>query len=245
MDTISRENNSMLPIGGIIVGLVGVILGGLALAQASKANKAVADHQPKIEKIDGLEAAASGAAASAERAAKEVRELRNSTQEAFNAVGGKLGEFQTSITKLEDSMKKPVVADKAGKKSGPAVAGPGEYIVKAGDGGPGSPGGESRRELEQALRRPEAEGSLEEVSSARATRLSPPELRPGGVFFNEPAGSQCFRPRLLGAAGGAAAALDPCAGGARRGVPSSGARHDPGVRRPAGARLGERRRGDA
>ena len=135
MDTISRENNSMLPIGGIIVGLVGVILGGLALAQASKANKAVADHQPKIEKIDGLEAAASGAAASTERAAKEVRELRNSTQEAFNAVGGKLGEFQTSITKLEDSMKKPVVADKAGKKSGPAVAGPGEYIVKAGDGG--------------------------------------------------------------------------------------------------------------
>ena len=136
MDTISRENNSMLPIGGIIVGLVGVILGGLALAQASKANKAVADHQPKIEKIDGIEASASGAAASAERAAKEVRELRNSTQEAFNAVGGKLGEFQTSITKLEDAMKKPVVADKGGKKgSGPAVAGPGEYIVKAGDGG--------------------------------------------------------------------------------------------------------------
>ena len=102
MDTISRENNSMLPIGGIIVGLVGVILGGLALAQASKANKAVAEHQPKIEKIDGIEASASGAAASSERAAKEVRELRNSTQEAFNAVGGKLGEFQTSITKLED-----------------------------------------------------------------------------------------------------------------------------------------------
>ena len=136
MDTISRENNSMLPIGGIMVGLVGVILGGLALAQASKANKAVADHQPKIEKIDGIEAAASGAAASSERAAKEVRELRNSTQEAFNAVGGKLGEFQTSITKLEDAMKKPVVADKGGKKGGgAAVAGPGEYIVKAGDGG--------------------------------------------------------------------------------------------------------------
>ena len=106
----------MLPIGGIIVGLVGVILGGLALAQASKANKAVAEHQPKIEKIDGIEASASGAAASSERAAKEVRELRNSTQEAFNAVGGKLGEFQTSITKLEDAMKKPVVADKGGKK---------------------------------------------------------------------------------------------------------------------------------
>ena len=136
MDTISRENNNMLPIGGILVGLVGVVLGGIALAQASKANKGVADHQPKIEKIDAMESQVSSAAAAAEKAAKDVRDLTRSTQEAFNAVGGKLGEFQTSITKLEDAMKKPVVAAaEKGKKGGPAVAGPGEYIVKAGDGG--------------------------------------------------------------------------------------------------------------
>jgi LysM repeat protein len=135
MDTISRENNNMLPIGGILVGLVGVVLGGIALAQASKANKGVADHQPKIEKIDGIESQVSSAAAAAEKAAKDVRDLTRSTQEAFNAVGGKLGEFQTSITKLEDAMKKPVVEDKGKKGSGPAVAGPGEYLVKAGDGG--------------------------------------------------------------------------------------------------------------
>jgi LysM repeat protein len=137
MDTISRENNNMLPIAGILVGLVGVVLGGIALAQASKANKGVADHQPKIEKVDAIEAQVGSASASAEKAAKDVRDLTRSTQEAFNAVGGKLGEFQTSITKLEDAMKKPVVAEKAGGKkgSGPAVAGPGEYIVKSGDGG--------------------------------------------------------------------------------------------------------------
>jgi LysM repeat protein len=137
MDTISRENNNMLPIAGILVGLVGVVLGGIALAQASKANKGVADHQPKIEKIDGIETQVSSASATAEKASKDVRDLTRSTQEAFNAVGGKLGEFQTSITKLEDAMKKPVVAEKAaGKKGiGPAVAGPGEYLVKAGDGG--------------------------------------------------------------------------------------------------------------
>lgn len=137
MDTISRENNNMLPIGAILVGLVGVVLGGIALAQASKANKGVADHQPKIEKIDAMESQVSSAAAAAEKAAKDVRDLTRSTQEAFNAVGGKLGEFQTSITKLEDAMKKPVVAapEKGKKGSGPVVAGPGEYVVKAGDGG--------------------------------------------------------------------------------------------------------------
>ena len=136
MDTISRENNNMLPIGAILVGLVGVVLGGIALAQASKANKGVADHQPKIEKVDAIEAQVGSASASADKAAKDVRDLTRSTQEAFNAVGGKLGEFQTSITKLEDAMKKPVVAATAGKKGGgPAVAGPGEYLVKAGDGG--------------------------------------------------------------------------------------------------------------
>ncbi len=136
MDTISRENNNLLPIGGILVGLVGVVLGGIALAQASKANKGVADHQPKIEKVDAIEAQVGSASAAAEKAGKDVRDLTRSTQEAFNAVGGKLGEFQTSITKLEDAMKKPVVAAAAGKKGGgPAVAGPGEYLVKAGDGG--------------------------------------------------------------------------------------------------------------
>jgi LysM repeat protein len=135
MDTISRENNNMLPIGAILVGLVGVVLGGIALAQASKANKGVADHQPKIDKVDAIESQASGAAATAEKAAKDVRDLTRSTQDAFNAVGGKLGEFQTSITKLEEAMKKPVVAEKSKKGGAPAVAGPGEYLVKAGDGG--------------------------------------------------------------------------------------------------------------
>jgi hypothetical protein len=30
MDTISRENNSMLPMGGVIVGAVALIIGGYA-----------------------------------------------------------------------------------------------------------------------------------------------------------------------------------------------------------------------
>ena len=135
MDTISRENNNMLPIAGILVGLVGVVLGGIALAQASKANKGVAEHQPKIDKVDAMEAQVGSAASVADKAAKDVRELTRSTQDAFNAVGGKLGEFQTTITKLEEAMKKPAPVAAGKKGGGDVVAGPGEYVVKAGDGG--------------------------------------------------------------------------------------------------------------
>jgi LysM repeat protein len=47
-----------------------------------------------------------------------------------------MSDLQASVTKLEEAAKKPVVADKGGKKSGePVVAGPNEYVVKPGDGG--------------------------------------------------------------------------------------------------------------
>lgn len=137
MDTISRENNSMLPVGGIIVGVIGLLLGGFGLVQASKANKAIEAIQPKVEKIDGIESQASSAAASAEKVARDVQGLTRSTQEAFNQIGPELGNLRTAIAKLEEAAKKPApVADK-GKKGAkePVVAGPGEYIVKAGDGG--------------------------------------------------------------------------------------------------------------
>ncbi len=132
MDTISRENNSMLPVGGIIVGVIGLLLGGFALVQASKANKAVAGLQPKIEKIDGIESQASSAAAAADKTAKDLKALRDTTQEAFNTVGPELARLQGAVTKLEEAQKKPVPAP-SGAKSGPAVAGPGEYVIKPQD----------------------------------------------------------------------------------------------------------------
>ncbi len=131
MDTISRENNSMLPVGGIIVGVIALLLGAFAAVKVSSLQKTVADHQPKIEKIDGIESQASAAAAAADKAAKDVKQLRDTTQEAFNTVGPELARLQGAITKIEETQKKPVVADKKG--GAPAVAGPGEYVIKAGD----------------------------------------------------------------------------------------------------------------
>jgi LysM repeat protein len=137
MDTISRENNSMLPVGGIIVGVIALLLGGYAAISLSKVNKALADHDTKLARIDEVATSASSAAAAAEKASKELHVLRGSTQDAFTQVGNELGKINASITKLEEATKRPTPAP-GGKKGGsgePAVAGPGEYIVKPGDSG--------------------------------------------------------------------------------------------------------------
>lgn len=139
MDTISRENNSMLPVGSIIVGVVALLLGGFALVQASKANKILADHQAKIDKIDDIDQKATQAASAADKNARDVKQLTDQTQNAFTTVSGVISNLQASVTKLEEAAKKPAPA--AGKKgaagggASTAVAGPDEYIVKSGDSG--------------------------------------------------------------------------------------------------------------
>src|SRR3954470_21730880 len=134
MDTISRENTSMLPVGGIIVGVIALLLGGYAAITLSKVNKTLSDQEAKLAKIDAVESTANAAASAAEKSAKEYQGLRTSTQEAFNQVGAELSRISGSLVKMEEAAKKPAVAEKGKKGSGePVVAGPGEYIVRAGD----------------------------------------------------------------------------------------------------------------
>ena len=133
MDTISRENSSMLPVGGIIVGAIGLLLGGLALVQVSKVNKTVAEHQSNVDKVAGLEGQVAAASSAAEKARSDVASLQRSTQSAFDTVGPELARISGAVTKLEESAKRPAVA--ASKKGEPAVAGPGEYVIKPGDTG--------------------------------------------------------------------------------------------------------------
>ena len=130
MDTISRENNSMLPVGGIIVGVIGLLLGGYSAISLSKVNKTLLDHQAKIDKVDGIEAQAGAAGATADKAKNDVASLTRSTQTAFDSVGPALAGLREDVTKIQESMKKPVPTAKGG---GPVVAGPGEYVIKPGD----------------------------------------------------------------------------------------------------------------
>jgi len=138
MDTISRENNSMLPVGGIVVGVIGLLLGGIALLQIQTVKKTLTEHQLKVDMVDGIKAQAESAAATADKADKNVGGLRTETVKAFNDVGEAIGQIRGSIAKIEEAQKKPapVVETKGGKKGGgPVVAGPGEYVVKGGDTG--------------------------------------------------------------------------------------------------------------
>lgn len=133
MDTISRENNSMLPVGAIIVGVIGLLLGGYSAIKLSSVNRTLAMQEERIAKIDTLESQAGTAAAASEKATRDLSALSRSTQDAFNQVGAELGNLRTAITKLEETAKAPVAARAAG--GAPAVAGPDEYIIKSGDTG--------------------------------------------------------------------------------------------------------------
>jgi LysM repeat protein len=146
MDTISREPSpSYLPIAGLIAGLVGLLLGGIALANASKANKAATNALAaseaaagQVTRIDAIESAVSSASANAETALRNVSGLKTSTQDGFNLVASELGKTNGEIAKLQEAATRTASAPRSGgttASTGPVVAGPGEYVVKSGDTG--------------------------------------------------------------------------------------------------------------
>lgn len=125
----------MLPVGAIIVGVIGLLLGGYAAITVSKINKTVGEHDTKFAKVDAVEETANQAVNTAKNAAKDLQVLAKSTQSGFDQIGPLLVSLQGSVTKLEESAKKPAPAAPTKKGGEPAVAGPGEYIVKPGDSG--------------------------------------------------------------------------------------------------------------
>jgi len=128
MDTISRENNSMLPIGGVIVGVLALVLAGWSLATLSKVKTQLVALEEKAAKIDDIAAQASSASSKADSVKAGLDSVAKQTQDAFTAVGNTLGTLQAQVAKIEEGSKHP--AAKGGK--GP-VAGPGEYLIKKGD----------------------------------------------------------------------------------------------------------------
>lgn len=132
MDTISRENNSMLPVGGIIVGVAALLLAAYSAVTLSKVNKAVAAQDEKIAKIESIEAQATSAAAEAAKANKTIIDYARQTQGGFDSVVSDLTKLRDEISKIQDSQKK-APAGVARKSSEPVVAGPDEYVIKSGD----------------------------------------------------------------------------------------------------------------
>jgi LysM repeat protein len=130
MDTISRENNSMLPIGGIIVGALALILGLYLLTAVSKVKTQLADQDAKMTDIS----AQVSNAASKTDLTSQIAGLQKSTQDAFNVVGNDLATIKGDVNALKEAAAKRAApaAAKGGPKE-PVVAGPGEYVIKSGD----------------------------------------------------------------------------------------------------------------
>lgn len=136
MDTISRESNSsILPIGSLIAGVLGAILAVVALFKITSASKTLATHTEQLAKVESLEAEVRNAVASSERVNTSVTNLAKQTNDAFQQVALEIGNVRGEITKINEAAKAPAKAANGAAKSGPVVAGPGEYVVKSGDTG--------------------------------------------------------------------------------------------------------------
>jgi len=134
MDTISsRENSNILPVAGVIIGVIALLLSIIAFVKVNTANGKIAVHD---EKLTTLDTQVSTASASAEQAKTDIRKLTSQTQDAVTQLSGMIGETNGRMAKLEEAQKaRPVASAKAGGSKEPAVAGPGEYVVKKGDTG--------------------------------------------------------------------------------------------------------------
>lgn len=136
MDTISRENNSYLPIAGVAVGVLACALSIGALVSVNKLSKKVPEGlADSVAKIDVIENEARSATSSAERANSGIASITRSSQEAFNAVATQITDLKGEVEKMKTVPVKPAAAGKAGGAKEPVVAGEGEYVVKAGDSG--------------------------------------------------------------------------------------------------------------
>gem|GEM_PF-139665 len=156
MDTIgSREPNSMLPVGAIIVGVIGLLLGGYSALTIGNVKRTLAEHEGKMARFDQFESQVSTAASASEKATRDIGALTRSTQDAFNQVGAELGNLRGAITKLEEAPRARAVAAtpapaanrgnataananlgaSTAASSAHAAAGAREHVVKSGDTG--------------------------------------------------------------------------------------------------------------
>ena len=123
----------MLPAIGVAVGAVALLLAAYSAITLGKVKTQVTAHEEKLSHLDDIASQASAASTKADAATATLTKLHDDTQKAFNDVATALGTIQGTLAKLEEARKAPAAGGKGGSHAGPAVAGPGEYVVKPGD----------------------------------------------------------------------------------------------------------------
>jgi len=123
----------MLPIGGVIIGVVALVIAGYAAVSLTKVKGILNAQADKVARIDDIATQVASASAASDKAARDITTLQNSMQAAVNQLGTELATLDEKIKHMEEAH--VAHAAKGGKGGAPAVAGPGEYIVKSGDTG--------------------------------------------------------------------------------------------------------------
>jgi LysM repeat protein len=141
MDTISQESNgssSYLPVGALIIGLVGAVLAGVALAKVSAVNRQLEAQAALSSRVEGMESQVRQAVSTSEQASQRISKVASDTNNAFNQVGEVINALRGEVAKAQEARPAPppatATASKSGSSAAPA-AGPGEYVVKSGDTG--------------------------------------------------------------------------------------------------------------
>ena len=122
----------MLPLGGIIVGVVALLLSAYAAFSIPKIKTQLAAHEDKLSHQDDIASQAAAAAQKADQVNSKLDSVAKQTNDAFVGVGAALGDIKAQIAKLEEG---PARHAKGKGGASTAVAGPGEYIIKHGDTG--------------------------------------------------------------------------------------------------------------
>lgn len=148
MDTISRESNgtSYLPVAAVIIGVIALVLGGVALAKVSSINKQLVAQDDKLTRVAEAENQASAAVAAVEQANRRIDTVARDTGKAFGDVASEFTKVRSELTTVQELASRrgsaaPSASSAASSGTAtatsrtPAVAGPDEYIVKSGDTG--------------------------------------------------------------------------------------------------------------
>jgi FOG: LysM repeat len=142
MDTISRENNSILPLAGVIAGAAALLLAVVALFKLNSAGKEIAnlkeDLNSRLMSVENQLSTSASAGDEARRIAIQLRNDNNRLKEdinkAFGDVANELGAIRGELAKAQTARPASSGGSNGGSKAAP-VAGPDEYLVKSGDTG--------------------------------------------------------------------------------------------------------------
>jgi len=134
MDTISsRETNTnFLPMVAVAVGAVALILAIVALVKMTGVSKDINELKGVSARVESLESQTNQFGQAINDTKSYAATNFQATNNAFGKVSDELNTIKTRLDKVEAARVAPAGHAASGAR-GPVVAGPGEYIVKAGD----------------------------------------------------------------------------------------------------------------